>query len=57
MIPRCRVLIVGYILYLMLSEKGSVVFSPAYKEIIARTPHIKYRTSLILKIALAVFVS
>jgi hypothetical protein len=50
-------LIVGYILYLLLSPKGSVVFSPAYKEIIARTPHIKYRTSLILKIVLALFVS
>jgi hypothetical protein len=50
-------LIVGYILYLLLSPKGSVVFSPAYKEIIARTPHIKYRTSLILKIVLVLFVS
>ena len=34
-----------------------MVFSPAYKEIIARTPHIKYRTSLILKIALVIFVA
>ena len=50
-------LIVGYILYLLLSPKGSVVFSPAYKEIIAQTPHIKYRTSLILKIVLVLFVS
>ena len=50
-------LIVGYLLYLLLSEKGSMVFSPAYKEIIARTPHIKYRTSLIVKIALVVLVS
>ena len=50
-------LIVGYILYLLLSQKGSVVFSPAYKEIIARTPHIKYKTSLILKVVLVIFVS
>lgn len=50
-------LIVGYILYLLLSQKGTVVFSPAYKEIIARTPHIKYRTSLLLKIVLALLVA
>ena len=42
-------LILGYILYLLLSKKGSMVFSPEYRLIIERTPHIKYRTSWILK--------
>jgi hypothetical protein len=45
-------LISGYILYLLVSPKGGVVFSPAYKRVIAKTPHIKYKTSLILKVFL-----
>jgi hypothetical protein len=45
-------LIAGYILYLLLSPKGAVVFSRPTREIIARTPHVKYRTSPILKVAL-----
>lgn len=39
-----------YILYLLLSPKGGMVFSPEYREIIARTPHIKCKTSLLVKI-------
>ncbi len=39
-------LINAYILYLLLSRKATVIFSPEYSEIIARTPHIKYKTSL-----------
>ena len=42
----------GYILYLLFSAKGSMVFSDEYHEIIAQTPHIKYRTSIIVKIFL-----
>ncbi len=42
----------GYILYLVFSAKGSMVFSEDYSEIIAQTPHIKYRTSIIVKIFL-----
>jgi hypothetical protein len=42
----------GYILYLIFSAKGSMVFSQDYREIIAQTPHIKYRTSIIVKIFL-----
>lgn len=38
-------LINGYILYLMYSEKGKVVFSPEYQEIRDATPDIKYQTS------------
>lgn len=43
-------LINGYILYLVFSQKGSQVFSPEYQEIIRQTPHIRYRTSILVKI-------
>jgi hypothetical protein len=46
-----------YILYLMLSQKGTVVFSHEYKDVIALTPHIKYRSSWIVKGCLIVFVA
>ena len=39
-----------YVLYLLYSEKGKVVLSADYQEIMAETPKIKYRTSIILKI-------
>lgn len=42
-------LVYGYVLYLLLSSKGATVFSPAYKDVIARTPHIKYKTSCLVK--------
>jgi len=42
-----------YILYLFLSKKGRTVFSPAYKEIIAATPDVRYRTSILVWIFLA----
>jgi hypothetical protein len=51
------VLILGYILYLVLSEKGRVVFSPEYQDVIARTPHIRYRTSCLVKGLLAMLVA
>ncbi len=41
-------LINGYILYLLFSAKGSMVFSEEYQTIIAQTPHIKYKTSIIV---------
>jgi len=56
----------GYILYLMLSEKGKIVFSEDYRRIIDATPHVKYRTPvlvlilgvlLILMIGIGVFVA
>lgn len=34
----------AYILWLMWSAKGKVVYSDAYKDVIAATPHIKYKT-------------
>jgi hypothetical protein len=42
----------GLILYLLVSSKVGVVFSREYKEVILKTPHIKYKTSIIVKILL-----
>jgi hypothetical protein len=50
-------LINAYILYLLLSKKGRMVFSPEYQDIIAATPHIKYRISIIVWIFLALLVA
>jgi hypothetical protein len=47
-------LINGYILYLVLSQKGATVFSPDYQAVMQQTPHIKYRTSPVVWIILAV---
>jgi hypothetical protein len=49
-------LINGYILYLFLSKKGRMIFSPEYQDIIAATPDVKYRTSIIVWIFLALIV-
>ena len=49
-------LINGYILYLLLSKKGRTVFTPEYQDVIAATPHVKYRTSIIVWIFLALLV-
>ena len=37
------------ILYYLLSKKGAFVCTPRYAEIRAMTPHIKYKTSIIVK--------
>ena len=47
----------AYVLYLFVSAKGAMVFSPEYRAIIEKTPHVKYRTSLLVKIVLLVFVA
>lgn len=47
-------LISGYIIYLMTSSKSTMVFSPYYKEVIAQTPHIRYRSSMLVKILLVI---
>jgi hypothetical protein len=49
-------IISGYILYLLLGAKGKMVFSPEYRDIIARTPHIRYRTSKWVWFILLLFV-
>jgi len=41
-------LINAYILYLLFSKKGSLIFSEEYQGIIAATPHVKYRTSIVV---------
>ena len=48
--------IIGYILYLMASPNGAMVFSPGYKEVIALTPHVKNQTSLLVKVLLVLVV-
>lgn len=45
-------LINGYILYLMLASKGKRIFEPDYPAIITATPHIKYRTSILVWVVL-----
>lgn len=47
-------LINGYILYLLLSQKGRRIFQPDYLHIVAATPEVKYRTSVIVWIVLGV---
>ena len=49
-------LINAYILYLFLSKKGRTIFAPEYQEVIAATPHVKYRTSIVVWILLALVV-
>jgi hypothetical protein len=41
-----------YILYLLFSKKGNMVFSDDYKRVIQETPQIKYRTSIVVWIFL-----
>jgi len=45
-------LINGYILYLVFSKKGKTVFSADYQRVIEQTPHIKYKTSIVVWILL-----
>ena len=47
-------LINGYILYLVFSEKGKMVFSEEYQAVVRQTPHIKQRTSIVVWILLGV---
>jgi len=44
--------ICGYILYLVFSEKGKFVCSPEYHRVVAATPHIRYKTSIIVIVLL-----
>lgn len=45
-----------YILYLLFSTKGAMVFSDQYKQVIKDTPHLRYRTPIVGWILLAVLV-
>jgi hypothetical protein len=50
-------LINAYILYLLLSKKGRTIFAPEYQEVVAATPDVKYRTSIVVWIVLALLVA
>ena len=45
-------LIAAYFLYILASQKGVYVFSDEYKQVILATPHIKYKTSIVVWIFL-----
>lgn len=47
----------GYILYLVFCEKGTKVFSPEYQQVVAATPQIKYKTSIIVWIVLGILIT
>jgi hypothetical protein len=42
----------AYILYLVFGKKGVTVFSDEYRLVIEQTPHIKYKTSIVVWIFL-----
>ena len=46
-----------YFLYLLLSRKGEMVFSDEYRDVIKRTPRIKYRTSIVVWVVLFLILS
>lgn len=46
----------SYVLYLMFSGKGNVVFSPEYQEIREAIPEVKYKTSMIVWVFLVILV-
>ena len=50
-------LISAYFLYLLASKKGKYVLSDEYRAIVAETPHIKYRTSIVVWILLGLLVA
>lgn len=49
-------LVNAYILWLLLSKKGKRIFQEDYPAIVAATPHIKYRTSVVVWILLGLIV-
>lgn len=50
-------IISAYFMYLVLSKKGQYVFSPEYQSVIAATPQIRYRTSIVVWILLGLLVA
>jgi uncharacterized membrane-anchored protein len=47
----------GLMLYLLHSKKGKMVFSEEYRAIVARTPHIKHKTSILVWIFLGLLLA
>jgi hypothetical protein len=50
------ILVQVYILYLLFSKKGRRIFASDYPDIVAATPEIKYRTSIVIWILLGLVV-
>lgn len=44
----------AYILYLVFSTKGAMLFTPEYHAAIAQTPHVRYRSSVVVRVLLVV---
>lgn len=49
-------LISAYGLWLVLSAKGRIVLSPEYAAVVAATPHIRYRTSVVVWVVVVLLV-
>ena len=49
-------LISAYFLYLLLSRKGVYIFSDEYQQIVAATPHMKYKTSMVVWVLLLLLI-
>lgn len=49
-------LINAYVLYLVFSRKGAMVLSEEYAEVVRQTPHIKYKTSIVVWVLLGLVV-
>lgn len=47
----------AYGLYLAVSQKGTVVFSPGYQQIMAQTPHLRPKTSVVVKVLVVLLVA
>lgn len=45
-------LLSGFFLYTLLNSKGNMVFTPQYARIVEQTPHIKYKTSVLVWVLL-----
>ena len=43
-----------YVMYLIHSSKGQVVLTESYQQVMAQTPEIKYKTSIIVKVLLVI---
>lgn len=50
-------LINAYVLYLIHSQKGKIVFSEEYRQAIEATPTIKYKMSIIVVVLLAILIA
>lgn len=49
-------LINGYFLYLLGSRSGATIFTPQYRQVVERTPEIKYKTPIWMWILITLLV-